>query len=71
VWELVDWFPLITKPLTAIAEKYGLNAFLVSTNFVKPEELDLPGYEITFRQDNLILYEKAEGGELDQSTGNV
>jgi len=60
VWELVDWFPLITKPLTEIAEKYQLNAFLVSTNFVKPEELDLPGYEITFRQGNLILFEKAE-----------
>jgi len=58
VWELGDWFPLITKPLTGIAEKYGLNAFLVSTNFVKPEELDLPGFEITFRQDNLILFER-------------
>jgi len=58
VWELVDWFPLITKPLTGIAEKYGLNAFLVSTNFVKPEELDLPGFEITFRRDNLILFER-------------
>lgn len=58
VWELVDWFPLITKPLTGIAEKYGLNTFLVSTNFVKPEELDLPGYEITFHRDNLILFER-------------
>jgi len=60
VWELVDWFPLITKPLTEIAEKYDLNAFLVSTNFVKPEELDLPGYEITFSQDNLILFERVQ-----------
>jgi hypothetical protein len=60
VWELGDWFPLITKPLTGIAEKYGLNAFLVSTNFVKPEELDLPGYVVTFRRDNLILFERAE-----------
>jgi hypothetical protein len=60
VWELADWFPLITRPLTEIAAKYGLNAFLVSTNFVKPEELDLPGYEITFRQDNLLLFERVE-----------
>ena len=60
VWELGDWFPLITKPLTEIADKYRLNAFLVSTNFVKPEELDLPGFEITFRRDNLVLFERAQ-----------
>ena len=59
VWELADWFPLITKPLPAIAEKYGLNAFLVSTNFVKPEELDLTGFVETLRQGNLIVYERA------------
>ncbi len=58
VWELVDWFPLITKPLVEIADKYQLNAFLVSTNFVKPEELDLPGFTRTFAQDNLIVYER-------------
>ena len=59
VWELADWFPLITKPLPAIADKYGLNAFLVSTTFVKPEELDLTGFVETLRQGNLIVYERA------------
>lgn len=58
VWELADWFPLITKPLTEIAAKYELSAFLVSTNFVKPEELDLPGFSRTFAQDNLIVFER-------------
>jgi hypothetical protein len=58
VWELADWFPLITKPLIEIADKYGLNAFLVSTNFVKPEEIDLPGFKVGFTQDNLMIYER-------------
>lgn len=59
VWKLADWFPLITKPLPAIADKYGLNAFLVSTNFVQPGELDLTGFVETLRKGNLIVYERA------------
>ncbi|GAB6037765.1 hypothetical protein JCM15519_23240 [Fundidesulfovibrio butyratiphilus] len=58
VWELADWFPLITKPLREIADKYDLNAFLVSTTFVTPEEIDLPGFSVTMRQGNLIVYER-------------
>lgn len=58
VYELVDYWPLLQKPLMEIADKYRLNYFLVSDKYVTLEELDLPGFELVFERENYKLLKR-------------
>ena len=60
VYELVDYWPLLQKPLPEIADKYGLTHFLISTKYVTLEELDLPGFEQVFQRENYIVLKRAD-----------
>jgi len=65
VYELVDYWPLLKKPLREIADKYGLTHFLVSTKFVTLEELDIPGFVEAFRREHYVVLvrERMDGHE--------
>lgn len=63
VYELVDFWPHLQKPLTEIADRYKLTHFLVSTTFVSLEEIDLPGFTEVFRQEHYVVLARREGGD--------
>lgn len=60
VWELQEFWPLIKRPLNEIADKFKLNCFLVSTNYVKLEEIDIPGFERSFEEGNYIIFKSQQ-----------
>jgi hypothetical protein len=55
VWELQDFWPLIKKPLKEIADKYNLNYFLISTNYVGLDEVKISGFVKAYERENYIL----------------
>ena len=58
VWELQDFWPLIKKPLNEIADKYNLNYFLISTNYVGLDEINIPSFEKVFEKGSYILLKR-------------
>lgn len=46
VTDLIDYFPVLKKPLSEIFGKYGINYLLVNEHYVKVSELDLPDINI-------------------------
>lgn len=58
VWELQDFWPLIKKPLTEIADKYNLNYFLISTRYVRLDEIHISHFEKIFVKGNYILLQR-------------
>ncbi len=60
VYELVDYWPLLRKPLREIADKYGLTHFLVSTKFITLEELDIPGFAEAYRREHYVVLARTD-----------
>lgn len=60
VYELVDYWPLLKRPLREIADRYELTHFLVSTKFVTLEELDIPGFVEAFRREHYVVLVREE-----------
>lgn len=58
VWELQDFWPLIKKPLKDIADKYELNYFLISTRYVRIDEICIFNFEKVFERENYILLQR-------------
>lgn len=55
VYELVDYWPLLQKPLREIADRYQLTHFLISTKYVTLDELDIPGFVEAFRREHYVV----------------
>lgn len=60
VYELVDFWPRLQKPLREIADRYDLTHFLVSTRFVTLEELDIPGFVEVCRKEHYVVLERRD-----------
>jgi len=55
VWELRDFWPLIKRPLQEIADKYNLNFFLVSSNYVGVDEIKIVTFKKVFEKGPYVL----------------
>lgn len=58
VWTLQDFWPFIKKPLKDTADTFGLNFYLISTNYVRLDEINIPDFENVFEEDNYILLQR-------------
>lgn len=53
---VVDFFPVLRKPLKWFKEKYGIRYILVDTSYVKPQDLELGEKLIAWRSGKYLLY---------------
>ena len=58
---LVDYFPVLRRPLPEILSEYDINYFLVHEDYVTVSELGLTGWQTALRKDGLHLLRAPAG----------
>ncbi len=53
--KMTDVFPVISKPIGKVLEKYGINHVLIDREYVTLSELGLAKYKILIDKDNYVL----------------
>jgi len=57
--KVVDFYPVLRKPLSWFQEKYGIKYVLLDTGYVKPQDLNLSEESRVFSSGKYLLYELA------------
>jgi len=58
--KVVDFYPVLRKPLKWFEEKYGIKYVLIDTDYVKPQDVELEEKQIAWKSGKYTLYKLDE-----------